>query len=209
MKICVPITANNMVDAIEDIQKASDIADLIELRLDYITKPILADLLNACKVPAIVTNRAKEEGGHFEGTETDRIGYLKNAIDLGAAYIDIELRHFVAFEKKNTKVIVSYHDFEKTPNDLEKIYDDIADTHADIIKLATKENSEDDVVRMVRLLTGSKKDMIGICIGELGKRTRLHTANYLTFASLSRKKGSVPSQFTVHEIKEALQKAVP
>ncbi len=207
MKICVPITANNMVDAIKDIRKASDIADLLELRIDYIKKPILADLLNACKIPAIVTNRVKEEGSHFEGTEAERIGYLKNAIDLGAAYIDIELRHFVAFEKKNTKVIVSYHDFEKTPNDLEKIYNEIADTHADIIKFATKGNSEDDVDRMVRLLTSSKKDMIGISMGELGKRTRLHTANYLTFASLSKEKGSAPSQFTVHEIKEALQKA--
>lgn len=207
MKICVPITANNMVDALKDIQEASAVADLVELRIDYMDKPVLPELLSASKIPAIVTNRVKEEGGHFQGSETERIGYLETAIDLGAAYVDIELRHYVALDKKNTKLIVSYHDFEKTPPDLQEIYDEILATNADIVKIATKENSEDDVSRMLRLLSNSKIDTIGICMGELGKKTRLHAGNYLTFASLSKEKGSSPSQFTVYEIKDALRTA--
>jgi 3-dehydroquinate dehydratase type I len=205
MKICVPITANNMVDAQKDIQEASAVADLVELRIDYMNTPVLPELLNASKIPAIVTNRVKEEGGHFEGSETERIKYLKTAIDLGAAYVDIELRHYVELDKKNTKLIVSYHDFEKTPHDLERIYEEILATNADIVKIATRENSEEDVSRMLRLLSNSKIDMIGICMGELGKRTRLHTGNYLTFAALSKQKGSSPSQFTVYEIRDALR----
>ncbi|HHT9130735.1 MAG TPA: type I 3-dehydroquinate dehydratase, partial [Candidatus Brocadiaceae bacterium] len=34
--ICIPITANNLEDALKDMEEASKFADIIELRLDYI-----------------------------------------------------------------------------------------------------------------------------------------------------------------------------
>lgn len=36
--ICIPITANNLDDALRDMAEASKFADIIEVRLDYIKK---------------------------------------------------------------------------------------------------------------------------------------------------------------------------
>lgn len=205
MRIAVPITASNMNDALKDIREASELGDIVELRIDYMERPDLDLLLAACRIPAIVTNRAKDEGGSFGGTEEERISYLKKAIDLGAAYVDIEFRHYVELDKKKTKLIVSYHNFEQTPANLEDIYQRIVETNADIVKICTKANTEEDVHRITQLLEHSRVEMIGTCIGELGKRTRLHPKNYLTFASLTREKSSAPCQYTVAEIREALK----
>ena len=204
MKICVPITATTMEAAVSDIRQASQVADLLELRIDYLPEPVLEELLQAAGVPVIVTNRVQSEGGHFKGSEPERIALLKQAIDLGAAYIDIEYRHLVPLEKKSTKLIVSYHDFQGTPADLEEIYEKIKTSGADIVKMAVTESDEKDVERMVRLIEKDEVEMIGICMGVTGRRTRLHTGNYLTFACLDRSKGSAPSQFTVEEIRDHL-----
>ena len=49
--ICVPIIGPTMSRALEDIQKASEVADIIELRLDLIDDVNLADLLKAVDKP--------------------------------------------------------------------------------------------------------------------------------------------------------------
>lgn len=209
MKICVPITATDMVSAITDIRNASQEADLLELRIDYLPEPAIKDLMEAATVPVIVTNRVQSEGGYFKGSEPERIAYLQQAIDLGADFVDIEYRHLVPLEKKSTKLIVSFHDFQCTPPDLEDIYEKIKSCGvADIVKLSVTETSETDVARMVRLIEKGEVDMIGICMGMEGRRTRLHPGNYLTFASLSHGKGSSPSQFTVEEIRVELAKGI-
>jgi len=204
MKIAIPITASNIEDALKDIEEASEVADVIELRIDYMNQPDLERLLSSSKVPIIVTNRARNEGGHFKGTEKERLNYLKRAISLRAAYVDIELSHYVRFKKRKKKVIVSYHNFDETPANLYEIYQKLLEKNEDIVKIVTQANTEQDVNRMIELLEDSEADMIEICMGELGQRTRLHSKNYLTFASLNREKESAPGQFTIEEIKRVL-----
>ncbi|OIP76281.1 MAG: hypothetical protein AUK09_02325 [Parcubacteria group bacterium CG2_30_36_38] len=189
-----------MKKALKDIKEASKSADFIELRIDYLKRPDLKRLLSSSSVPMIVTNRAQDEGGHFKGTEEKRLSSLKKAIDLGAAYIDIELSHYIKLEKKRTKIIVSYHNFYETPINLKEIYQKILAKKADIVKIACKANNKKDVKRVIKLLESSRKDMIGICMGEIGKITRLHPKNYLTFACLNTAEGSAPGQFTIDEM---------
>lgn len=213
MKIAVSIVAITMRKALKDIKEAFERGtDLVELRIDYLEeKPDLEELLSVCnkyKLPAIVTNRSKDEGGHFVGSEEERVGYLREAVRLGATYVDIEFNHYRELPKKKTKIIVSYHDFDKTPENLRGIYyTAFTKTNADIIKIATKANSQRDVERMINLVKGAEGKIIGICMGKLGQETRLHPKNYLTFASLGRGKESADGQYTITEMRQLLKKA--
>ncbi len=66
MRIAIPITAESMDEALRDIDKAVEVADIIELRIDYIYNPNLERLLRHSQTPKIVTNRTKYEGVDFK-----------------------------------------------------------------------------------------------------------------------------------------------
>jgi 3-dehydroquinate dehydratase/shikimate dehydrogenase len=199
--IAVSITSNTLEDALKDIQIAKNSgANLAELRIDYMDKPDLKKLISASVLPVIVTNRCKEEGGYFNGSEEQRIAYLMAAARLHAAYIDIELKHMPGeFDKNSSKLIVSYHNFSETPQNLKEIYNQIANTDADIVKIATMAKTKSDAGRMIGLIEYAPKPIIGICMGELGKITRQHPKNYLTFKCLPGK-ASAPGQLTINEL---------
>ena len=52
----------------------------------------MATLLNGRQKPFVITNRRKEEGGRYQGDEKRRLVILKEAINLAAEYIDVEIR---------------------------------------------------------------------------------------------------------------------
>jgi 3-dehydroquinate dehydratase type I len=208
LRIAVPIIGPSMDDALADMDKAAELAvDIIELRLDCIINPGLERLLKHSKIPKIVTNRVKYEGGKFEGSETQRVAYLEQAIALGAEYVDMELKYFHPLNRprNSTKLIVSYHNFEKTPEYLDRIYQMIADTNPDIVKIATKAKTHYDSLRMLDLVADAQLDIIGLCMGQEGVITRVYgpaLGAYLTFASLPGK-SSAPGQLTVQELRES------
>ena len=72
MRIAVPITAPSMDQALKDMDEAAKVADIIELRVDYMLSPKLERLLAHSPLPVIVTNRTKQEGGMFKGSEEER-----------------------------------------------------------------------------------------------------------------------------------------
>ncbi|MBM4087331.1 MAG: type I 3-dehydroquinate dehydratase, partial [Planctomycetes bacterium] len=77
--ICVSLTATTTEQALEQMAAAYAQADLVELRLDYLTDPQLGRLLAARRGPIIVTNRPEREGGKYQGEESSRIATLKRA----------------------------------------------------------------------------------------------------------------------------------
>ena len=133
--ICIPIVSETTETAIKDMARAEKLADLIEIRADYINDLDLGKILAAKNKPVIVTITPKNENGKFEGTEKERTALLRQAVDLGADYIDIsiecpELSDLIKY-CKNTKSIVSYHNYNKTPGNLQKISQKIEATGAD------------------------------------------------------------------------------
>lgn len=212
-RIAVPIIGPSMDDALIDMDLAAKLAvDIIELRIDCITNLNLERLLSHSSIPKIVTNRHKEEGGKFQGSESQRIYLLQQAADLCADYVDIELDHFsqiLSFVSDSpTKLIVSNHNFEKTPNNLEETYKKIVETGADIVKIATMAQTYDDTLRMLEFINKvSKNDrgIIGLCMGQEGRDTRVYGpmyGSYLTFACLSHDKSSAPGQITVKGLRK-------
>ena len=68
-KLCVPIVETSVERAHTAIKEADRLADLIELRVDYLRSVDLEVLLGKRQTPFIVTNRRKEEGGKYRGEE--------------------------------------------------------------------------------------------------------------------------------------------
>ncbi|MBM4082499.1 MAG: type I 3-dehydroquinate dehydratase, partial [Planctomycetes bacterium] len=189
--ICVSLTATTTEQALEQMAAAYAQADLVELRLDYLTDPQLGRLLAARRGPIIVTNRPEREGGKYQGEESSRIATLKRAKELGADYVDVELDCAAQLAEcpGPGKLIVSYHNFTETPSDLDAIHGQICATGADIAKIAVMARDITDNLRVFDLLKQTKLPTVALCMGELGLISRLLAPKFgafLTFASLDK-----------------------
>lgn len=208
-RIAVPVIASTMEGALADIDAAAAAAEIVELRIDYMKeRPDLERLVRHSTKPIIVTNRHRAEGGEFQGTEEKRTAYLQQAVDLGAAYVDIELNYFHPLTRNpKTLLIVSYHNFGETPENLLEIYAQIVNKGANIAKIVTMAQSPNDSPRMLDLVARVSQaggNIIGLCMGEEGKSTRILSparGGYLTYAPLSVDGASAPGQLTVAELK--------
>lgn len=219
--VCTSITANRISEAQELLKEAQLAkADLVELRLDFLSdlepKEDLQILLKACPVPSIVTCRPSWEGGNFSGQESARLEILKQAIQLGAPYVDIELKAVEEFHREvqvdtsSTKLIVSYHDFERTPSseELASLMDKLNAAGGDISKLATQVNEISDCKRLLKLLEQSKGPSIVLGMGGRGLMTRILApkfGGFLTFGALKSGQESAPGQPTIDELRNVYQ----
>jgi 3-dehydroquinate dehydratase/shikimate dehydrogenase len=217
---CIPITADTNEKALQDIKEAVQMADIIEIRLDYISRPDLGRLLGQRPKPVIATCRPTREGGRFDDTEELRIGLLETAAELGAEFIDIEHDSIQRLQKRGkAKVIISYHNFKETPTGLKEIYTRLSKSQADIVKLVTTANDITDNLKIFQLLeeVGARvrlrrmplhkngKPLIAFCMGELGQISRILApkyGSYLTFGSLAGGKESAPGQMAAREMLE-------
>ncbi|KAL5712830.1 hypothetical protein ACHQM5_014958 [Ranunculus cassubicifolius] len=212
--VCVPLMADSVSQMLIDMEKAKENgADLVELRIDYLKefnpKHDLQKLIKESPLPTLVTYRPKWEGGLYEGDEGSRLDALRLATKMGADYIDIELKvasKFISsiqgYRSKRLKVIVSSHNYERTPG-VEEICDLVAKaraTGADIVKVATTASDITDVSHMFQVLGHSQVPVIGLVMCERGLISQLLSSKfggYLTFGSLEK---SAPGQPTIQDL---------
>ena len=182
-------------------------AKLVELRLDYINGPVnIRRLLRDRPCPAIVTCRREADGGKFEGDDESRLMLLREAIAEGVEYVDLEDDIATKIQRfGQTKRIVSYHDFRKTPDDLTAIYDRIAATDPDIVKIATMAHSPHDNLRMLRLIRDAKLPVVGMCMGDIGIPSRILAGRFgapFTYATFHHERALAPGQLSYEEMVE-------
>jgi 3-dehydroquinate dehydratase/shikimate dehydrogenase len=199
--ICVSIVAQTVDRVLAEMEQASRVADLLEIRLDYVRQPDLPRILAHRSKPVIITIMPKHEQGRFEGSEPERLALLRQAIELGADYIDVNCdcpeRGALIKGKGASKVILSYHNFKETPADLDRVFSSMLTDGADILKIATFANRLSDNLTVLNLVKKSPGDLIGICMGERGEISRVLGplyGSYLTFACLEPGKESAPGQ---------------
>jgi 3-dehydroquinate dehydratase I len=219
--ICVTITEANVEDALESMKRAKEGgADLVELRLDYIGElddAKIGDLVDGIEIPKIVTIRPEGQGGYWKGEEKDRINHLMTCLSFGAQYVDVEdsmdigWRYEMGKACKNSgaAMIISHHDFKKTPSKQEMI--DICKNEfaagASIAKIAVTPNSIEEVSNVLGVMETFKvqgKKVIGISMGKLGVITRIagpQVGAYLTYVCLEKGKESAEGQLTLEQMK--------
>ena len=215
-KLCIPIVEATVEKALIAIQEVNRWADLIELRVDYLKRVELAPLLENRQKPLIVTNRRKEEGGKYKGEEKKRLSVLREAIDLGADYIDVELATKRSFlqglvgNKGRTQVILSSHNFQRTPSlkELQRLCGQMIRLEADVIKIVPFARAWEDNLTILSLIPYARErrqKIVAFCMGEKGKISRIFSpflGAAWTYASLNRSRASASGQLAVEEMKE-------
>ncbi len=141
---------------------------------------------------------------------------FKECLGLNPIYIDIdsELPQEIKFEVikwvKSAKLdlILSYHDFDKTPN-FETLNTKISELFiegADVVKVACMALKEDDNLTMMDLYKEHKR-VIAFCMGELGKESRVTSLFFgekLSYVAPSNNDAVAPGQFTYNELYELI-----
>ena len=120
--ICVPILQKDRKNVLRIVNEAIKAgADLLEFRIDFLLDPDpqkVIHLVEEINFPLIATNRTREEGGYFRGSEVERTDVLLEAADY-VDFIDIELQTDAKYRSKiinaSKSTIISFHDFQKTP----------------------------------------------------------------------------------------------
>lgn len=205
--ICVSIgrTRHKMV-TLEHQALAQRGAELVEFRLDYLSHlPDLGRLLKDRPTPVVVAIRRAADKGRWRESEEQRLTILRQAIVQGVEYVDLEWD--IASEIRRygkTKRIISYHNFDETPEDLAQIHARMTKLDPDIIKLATMANSPGDMVRMLQLVKHSGVPTAGFCMGEFGMASRVLCGKYgspLTYATFNKDRELAPGQLSFDEMK--------
>ena len=214
--LCVPITETSADHFLSAIDEAANIADIIELRLDYLPDPELAKVLAALLTqkltkPLLFTFRPQEQGGKRElplGTRLNFWRSLQSEILNLISFADFELDLVEYLADKTPpiawdKIICSHHNFDETPVNIGETCNRIAHTPAAVIKIATKVNRIADCLPLFDLMERGEKPAIILGMGLPGIATRilaLSRGAMLTFGALKRGAESASGQPTATEL---------
>jgi 3-dehydroquinate dehydratase/shikimate dehydrogenase len=205
--LCVPLTGRTADEMLAAMRALPPFVQAVEARMDYMAGDVsrlVAELEALCRGKdraLIVTVRPKREGGLWDGPEPQRLDLLRRACALGAEYIDVELDSVAALGETcaNTRRIVSHHNFQQTPADLEALHREAAAAGADVVKITVTARDITDTLPVFALLKrhAARIPTIALSMGEEGLPTRVLASKFggfLTYASLEAGKGSAPGQ---------------
>lgn len=164
----------------------------------------------AGKICVIATLRRRDGGGRFAGSRSAQLKFLMDAAAAGCNWCDIELpaaRRLSEIQRAElrgagARLLISFHDFRRTPRDLAAVISRLDRCDGDAIKIATQCNSLSDSARVLATARG-RSDVVAVPMGEAGFAGRilaLRSGSALAYASV--KQATAPGQLSVREMRE-------
>lgn len=232
-KICVPIVGKTSGEILEAALALKEIKhDLVEWRVDFFENALfpsaVSDILYKLRdilddTPLLFTFRTKIEGGELEISKEDYFQINLDAIETGLIdLVDVELftgdnlvsSLVEAAHRNNIKVIVSNHDFERTPAKKELIsrLQRMQNLGADIPKIAVMPVDKADVLTLL----GATEEMVSnyadrpivtMSMAKTGVISRIcgeFFGSAITFGSASQ--ASAPGQIPADELYSIMKK---
>jgi len=179
-------------------------ADMVELRLDDVQDIDVAGALAGRKLPAIATCRPAWEGGRFDGSEERRHSILREALERGAEYVDVEWRAGFAdlIARDPQRVVLSSHDFQHVPEDVAARATAMRQTGAGTIKIAIPAARLTDALALLPI--GAGGDAVVIAMGDAGLSSRLLASRFgsrWTYAGDAIAPGQIPASRMLDEFR--------
>jgi 3-dehydroquinate dehydratase-1 len=189
-------------------------ADAVEFRMDLATDPLDQLAGYAGDLPVLVTNRVAWEGGEA-ADDAARLEALDAALDYDAVEaVDVELdalrgerphdagRVVERARAVGASVVVSAHDFERTPDRpaLGNLLD-AACEHGDVGKVATTADTLADGLDLLRVTRAATRDgqrVATMAMGEAGQHTRAVAPVYgskIGYAPVDPAEATAPGQY--------------
>ena len=236
--ICTTIQNRNL----GQIYQALENCEMAEIRLDRcdVTEKQIDELFSV-DVPLVATCRIAEVAQRTEALkdlpeQSRKIRAMQiaerkliRAIEAGARYVDVELeaekqmskRIRQAAHENGTVFIRSYHDFEGTDSleALKAIVEKCVYHGADLVKIVTTAESEEDVKKVLalydwcrscsddRIASLADGGLVAFCMGEAGKQSRLDCLKVgapYTYAALTEDEAAAPGQWATADMKKAV-----
>ena len=189
--------------------------DLIEIRFDLIeASSSISEIRDATDRPLIATNRLKNQGGLFAGSEQERLLTLRQAVLESFDYIDIELktkdlnRMVRRVKRRGSKVIISYHNSSFTPsqNMFQSILSQEKRAGADVCKIVCTARTHDDNLRCLTFVNthAHRSKLVCFAMGKLGRPSRILSPLFgaaFTFASLDDHTTTAQGQLSIDNMR--------
>ncbi len=181
-------------------------------------------LLAESPLPVILTCRPTWEGGDYDGDDAHRVALFEKLCcesEAPPAYLDVELAAYTRSanlrqkinlcvshpdqkRRVSTRLILSIHDFQTRPPDLQRkllaAYDEPA---CSVVKVAFRARSLRDNLDLFEILRNAPKPTIALGMGQFGLMSRVLAPKFnafLTFASLREQAATAPGQPTIDDL---------
>ncbi len=201
--------------------------DIVEARIDLFADRSPAHVeavlrrLHGTGAPIIATIRTAAEGGRWRGSEDVREAFFRRVLPLVHA-VDVELgsrtlarRVAAAAHARGRRVIISTHDFERTPavTTLARRIRAARALGADIVKLAARAGGLEDVTTLLRvLLAHGGAPLVVIAMGPVGMVSRIAfpaAGSLLTYAFADGDAPTAPGQLPLRTLQQELARYYP
>ncbi len=222
-RICTTLAAKNLKELEGQIKTAFSLgSDFIEIRFDFLEPHVFGDALKIIKGmgserKAIFTLRSKNQGGQFEGSESERIALLKMLSEHDPMLIDIELDALKNddsladhVESQRNPAIVSWHDFKQTPAS-DKLADILSEmrSYSNYVKVVSTAITVQDALRILGLYENADGlNLVAFAMGQAGTLSRILCTLVgnapFTYATLD--KPVAPGQISVRDMRRIYDK---
>ena len=231
-KICVPVVATTAEEIVKDADSFRNLpVDIVEWRADWYdevsdSSKVLetAEKIHQvlAEIPLLFTFRTEKEGGEKSLTTEDYIAINKAVIESGFVdLLDVELftgdeavEQMIDHAHRNqVKVIVSSHDFKRTPpkEELLKRLRKMQELGADIPKIAVMPQIKEDVLTLLAVTLEmsqkyAKGPIITMSMAGMGVASRLVGETFgsaITYGTAG--KSSAPGQVDVEKLAMVLE----
>ena len=189
---------------------------LVELRADFLRRePDWKRLIPARPTATVVTVRRQQDGGLWRDTEEKRLSVLRAAIAEGPEFVDLEVD--IAWQIPpfgNTRRIISYHNTETMPENLEGLHREMMSKKPFFLKIAVSPKTIEEMclflafvqkknIETKKLLGDKGFRVVGICMGELGKAARILSKRFsmpYTYATFSEDRMIAPGMLVYKDL---------
>src|SRR5260221_501353 len=203
--ICVSLTEPTTGGLIDRMVDLAGVADMFEVRDDMVRDLDLLTVMRAQTHPLLFTCLRRSEGGHWDdGDPGGRRELLKEAARRGFDYVDVGIKSGfldVIAEKAGKGLVLSYHDLQGTPDDLDGLYGSMTEQGADIVKIAVTPRSIADLGRLfefaARRAQAGGTPLLPLAMGPMGIASRILGGRYgapFLFASPAAGAEAAPGQ---------------
>lgn len=156
--LCIVVKGPSPEQVLAQMAQALPLGDIVELRLDLFDRrdeAFLSELRQRYSIPMIFTLRSSLQGGDYPFSETERLREIRRLAQLKPEYLDLEDHispddfETITAEHPEIKCIVSHHDFTKTSEDLDGLYNAMLGLPAAIYKIAVTADNTLDAMRFL------------------------------------------------------------
>ena len=181
-------TSEEKITSTEKTEGGKEIIEAIvnHLELDSIdVEDSISAISSSIESPLLITCRPQSQGGHYPGSEEDRISVLETAIASKPSWIDLEIdiepskrEDLVKLAGKETRVIASLHSLETVPS-VTEISQDVTDAQSmgDLVKACYQTKDRRDALRIFEsalALKSSDANYSLMGLGPGGDWSRIH-----------------------------------